>query len=126
MKKLYSLLIVALLLFSACNLASQNPSIVVQNYLDALVKKDPAKLISLSCKNWETEAQKELDSFMNVGASLEGLNCSIKSQSTNNATVNCQGYIQLTYDTEVQRIDLSKRTYQLTLENNDWHVCNFK
>ena len=99
---------------------------VVKNYLDALVKKDPAKLISLSCKNWEAEAQKELDSFMNVGTTLEGLNCSIKSQSTTDASVICHGYIKLTYDTEIQKIDLSKGIYQLTLENNDWRVCNYR
>ena len=99
---------------------------VVQKYLNALVKKDPATMVSLSCKGWESEAQKELDSFMNVGTSLEGLDCSIKSQSSTNASVICQGYIQLTYDTEIQKIDLSKRVYQLSFQDNLWWICDFK
>jgi hypothetical protein len=114
-----------LLLLLACKPVHQNPLIVVQNYLNALIKKDSAVLVSTTCKEWESEAQKELDSFLNVGTTLEGLNCSIKSQSENNASVNCQGYIVLTYDTELQKIDLSKRTYQLVLEKNDWRVCKY-
>lgn len=126
MKKSILVIIIIFIILPACNSVTQNPSIVVKNYLDALVRKEPATLINLSCKNWESEAQKELDSFMNVGTTLEGLNCSIKSQSNIDALVVCQGYIQLTYNTEIQKIDLSKRTYELTLENNDWRVCNFK
>jgi hypothetical protein len=114
-----------LLLLLACNPVNQNPLIVVQNYLEALVKKDSAVLVSTTCKDWESEAQKELDSFLNVGTTLEGLNCSLVSQSENNASVICHGFIVLTYDTEIQKIDLSKRTYQLVLENNDWRVCKY-
>jgi hypothetical protein len=126
LKNLFLLLIISIFLVSACNSVIKDPSIIVQNYLNALVKKDQAMLISLSCKEWELEAQKELDSFMNVGMSLEGLACNTTSQSTSIASVVCQGYIQLTYDTEIQKIDLSKRIYQLALENNDWRVCKAK
>ena len=125
MKKTFPLIIGILFLLLACNPVNQNPLIVVQNYLNALVKKDSAVLISMTCKDWESEAQKELDSFLNVGTTLDGLNCRILSQSLSNASVNCQGFLFLTYDTEIQKIDLSKRTYQLVLENNDWRVCKY-
>jgi hypothetical protein len=107
----FLLIIVILFLLLACSPVNQNPAIVVQNYLKALVKKDSAVLISM------------LDSFQNVGTTLEGLNCSMQSQSEKNASVICQGAIILTYDTEIQKIDLSKRDYQLILENNEWRVC---
>ncbi len=87
------LLLTILIILTACNLTTQDPAIVVQNYLNALVKKDPATMVSLSCKERESEVQKELDSFMNVGTSIEGLNCSLKSQSSTNSSVVCQGYI---------------------------------
>jgi hypothetical protein len=120
----FLLIIVILFLLLACSPVNQNPAIVVQNYLKALVKKDSAVLISMACNGSEIEAQKELDSFQNVGTTLEGLNCSMQSQSEKNASVICQGAIILTYDTEIQKIDLSKRDYQLILENNEWRVCN--
>jgi hypothetical protein len=126
LKNLLLILIILIFLVSACNSAIKDPSIIVQNYLNALVKKDQAMLISLSCKEWEIDAQKELDSFMNVGMSLEGVACNTTSQSASIASVVCQGNIQMTYDNEIQKIDLSKRIYQLGLENNDWRVCKAK
>ncbi len=125
-KLVLSLLLIILISFTACNSTIQNPEMVVQTYLNALVKKDAATMISLSCKGWETEVQKELDSFMNVGTSLEEINCNLKSQTNSDASVVCKGYIRLTYDTEIQKIDLSKRIYQLTIQDNSWRICNFK
>jgi hypothetical protein len=110
----------------SCSSTSQDPSQVVNGYLDALVNKDSAKLVSYSCKNWEMEAQKELDSFSNVGTSLENVACKVYSQTTDNAAVTCSGFIKLTYDTEIQKIDLSKRVYSLIFEKNEWRICDLK
>jgi hypothetical protein len=110
----------------SCSSTSQSPSQVVSGYLDALVNKDSAKLVSYSCKNWETEAQKELDSFSNVGTSLENVACKVNSQNNVDAAVICSGFIKLTYDTEIQKIDLSKRVYQLVFQNNEWRICDLK
>lgn len=126
MKKIILIFLLMGLLLISCSSASQSPSQVVIGYLNALIKKDAATLVSYSCRNWETEAQKELDSFSNVGTSLENVDCKINSQTANVATVICKGFIKLTYDTEVQKIDLGKRVYQLVLENNEWRVCNLK
>lgn len=125
-KAVYFLLILLILLVGCQGSPSQNPSKVVNDYLNALVEKDPARLVSFSCKDWENEAQKELDSFMNVGISLENVDCQINSQSSAEAAILCNGFIKLTYDTEIQKIDLSKRAYKLVLENNEWRVCGFK
>ena len=118
--------LIFIFLLVACQSASQSPSQVTDNYLKALIAKDPARLISYSCKSWENEAQKELDSFMNVGLSLENAECLLNSQSSAEATVFCNGYIKLTYETEIQKIDLSKRAYHLVLENNEWRICGLK
>jgi len=119
-------LIILVACLAACKPSNQSPAQIVQNYLEALVNKDSAKLISYSCKNWENIAQTELDSIMNVKASLENVNCQLKSESSSYATVVCNGEIQLTYGTEVQKIELNKRTYHLTYENNEWRVCDLK
>lgn len=127
MKKTFYFLLILFIILAACQgNPSQDPSQVVNNYLEALIEKEPAKLISFSCKAWENEAQKELDSFMNVGISLENVDCKVRSQSSAEAAVLCSGFIKLTYDTEIQKIDLSKREYNLILENNEWRVCGLK
>jgi hypothetical protein len=126
MKKVVFFSIIFVFFIVSCQSSVLNPSQVVQNYLNALVNKNAANLISLSCKNWESEAQKQLDSFMNVGTSLENVDCSVDSQTTDSAKVACTGFIKLTYDAEIQKIDLSKRVYQLSFENNEWRVCNSK
>lgn len=124
-KILFIFLLIGSIIIS-CSSPSLNPPQVVEGYLDALVKKDSAKLISYSCKNWEIEAQKELDSFSNVGTILENVECKINSQTKVDALVTCSGFIKLTYDTEIQKIDLSKRVYQLIFEKNEWRVCGLK
>jgi hypothetical protein len=123
MKNVVFFFIIFVFFIVSCQSSVLNPSQVVQNYLNALVNKNAANLISLSCKNWESEAQKQLDSFMNVGTSLENVDCSVDSQTTDSAKVACTGFIKLTYDAEIQKIDLSKRVYQLSFENNEWRVC---
>jgi hypothetical protein len=126
MKNVVFFFIIFVFFIVSCQSSVLNPSQVVQNYLNALVNKNAVNLISLSCKNWESEAQKQLDSFMNVGTSLENVDCSVDSQTTDSAKVACTGFIKLTYDAEIQKIDLSKRVYQLSFENNEWRVCNSK
>lgn len=124
--RIWVLIIFIMILGSCQGNTPQEPSQTVKNYLNALVDKDSAKLISYSCKNWEGEAQKELDSFMNVGISLENVVCKVNSRNSAETAVLCSGFLKLTYDTEIQKIDLSKRIYHLILENNEWRVCDLK
>jgi hypothetical protein len=125
MKKICLLLLIFLLLVS-CQTAGLNPVKTVQGYLNALISKDAAKLVSFSCRGWENQAQQELDSFLNVGLSEENINCKNVSQTAGASTVQCTGYIKLTYDSEIQKIDLSTHAYELIMENNEWRVCNLK
>ena len=127
-KIIKSFLIILVLMFFAigCNKALRSPKDTVESYLESLVSQDVATAVSLSCKQWEAEAQKEVESLLSVNASLDGVYCQTDSESENNAIVSCQGKIKLTYENEIQEINLSKRSYQLVFENGEWLICQNK
>jgi hypothetical protein len=115
---------VATLSLSACT--SQNndaPAQAVEDYLSALVAKDPDRLTTLSCGEWEDDALLELDSFQAVTARLDGVACEQTGTDGSTALVLCNGRIIASYNEEDQELDLSVRTYQVVEEGGDWLVC---
>ena len=127
-KKLKSFLIMLILIFMSigCNKTVRSPKDTIESYLESLVNQNVDTAVSLSCKQWEAEAQKEVESLLSVNASLEGVLCQTDSELENNAVVSCRGKIKLTYENEIQEIDLSKRPYQLVFENGEWLICQNK
>ena len=115
-------LLLAVLLY-ACG-SSKNPAAAaVESYLRALVDKDEARFVGLTCKDFEANALLEFDSFSLVKTRLEGLKCQAQDTGEATARVTCQGQIIATYSAEDQQFDLSKRTYQVQKEGSDWLVC---
>jgi len=109
-------------LLSACGSSKPPAALAVEAYLQALVDKDEARLVSLTCPDFEESALMELDSFSLVKTRLEGLDCQAQAQD-DTASVTCQGQILATYGTEDQQFDLSGRTYQVKNVGGDWLVC---
>jgi hypothetical protein len=115
------------LLLSACGGKSADPaSRAVEDYLNALVNKDPTKLAALSCANWEKNALLELDSLQAVKTSLKGLSCRSDGKDGSTSQVRCQGEILATYNGEDQALDLSVRTYQVIMQGGENLVCGYK
>lgn len=110
-------------LLSACGPAKQPAVTAVEAYLRALVDKDEARFVGLTCKDFEAEALLEFDSFSLVKTRLEGLQCRAQDTGEGTANVTCQGQITATYGAEDQQFDLSQRTYQVQKEGSDWLVC---
>lgn len=127
-QKIKSFLVVPILIFFTigCNTPIHSPNDTIESYLESLVNQDVATAVSLSCKQWEAEAQKEVESLLSVDASLDGVLCQTDSESENSAIVSCQGKIKLTYENEIQEIDLSKRPFQLVFEDGEWLICQNK
>jgi hypothetical protein len=98
----------------------------VEAYLQALVDKDTAKLANQSCKDWESQATLEMDSFQAVTAVLDGVACKETGKDGSNTYVNCVGNIVATYNNEKQSLDLSPRTYKVVQEGGEWRVCGYK
>jgi hypothetical protein len=123
---LFALLVGAVLLAACAAQTGSAAAQAVEGYLNALIAKDSAKLSNLSCKDWESQATMEMDSFQAVTAVLEGVSC--KETGVDGATtfVNCQGNIVATYNNEQQKLDLSPRTYKVTQEGGEWRVCGYR
>jgi len=120
------LILFALIILSSCAKLESNPSDLVEKYLDALVNKDINTISSLVCADWEEQAIREVDSLLSVGSELKNVSCSQKNNDGTIAEIICQGKIILTYNTEVQEIDLSRRIYYLNHIDNNWLLCGYK
>ena len=118
---------VVAVLFTACGgKAADQGAQAVEDYINALVNKDSAKLSALSCATWEANAQLEFDSLQAVTTRLEGLSCSVIETDGSTTQVNCQGKILATYNSEEQEIDLSVRNYQVIQQDGDYLVCGYQ
>lgn len=125
-----SIALLALLLLgalAACQSSGAGDPAVstLEQYLQALVDKDEATLSQLSCADWELNSLLELDSFLAVDTTLEGLDCQQTASGDGQASVVCQGQIVASYFGEEQQFDLSERTYTLVEQNGDWLVCGY-
>lgn len=125
-RNLFLLSVLGLSIFlSACGstTAPNGAATTVESYIHAIVDNNASKLSALSCADWESQAQMELDSFQAVKTSLEGLSCKQSGVDGANTLVVCQGKIIATYNGENQSLDLSTRTYQVTQQGGNWLVC---
>ncbi len=95
-------------------------------YLQALAAKDKDKVVSLSCKSWEEQANLEVDALMSVEGALNNVTCKQSGQEGEDVLVVCSGTLDLTYNNEVRAIELDKRTYTMRMEDGQWRVCSYK
>ena len=116
------------IIFSACGAeaSSNGAAEAVEGYVNAIVSNDEAKLISLSCADWESDALIELDSFQLVTITLEGFACQQTGTDGEITLVDCQGKMLLSYNNEAQELDLSTRTYQVVEQGGDLLVCGVR
>ncbi len=124
---LLAMIFITTLILAACGKpADSGAAKAVEAYLNALVSGDGDRMAALSCANWEENAMLELDSFMAVKASLEGLQCTQTGTDGDTALVTCDGKIITTYNEEKNEIDLNTRSYELTQSAGEWLVCGYR
>ena len=111
---------------SACSSDSGGPVSAIESYNQALVKGDADQLTTLSCADWEAEAQNELASFAAVKVSLEDMSCSQGEKDGDTILVSCTGKIVANYGNEVLEINLADRFYQAALEGGEWRMCGYR
>jgi hypothetical protein len=125
MKKIIGISLLLALILTACG-GTQSPAAAsVENYLQALVEKDEAVMLSNTCIQNELNALLEYDSFALVQTSLDGVVCEEIGQTDSAAEVSCAGSIQATYSEEQRIFDLSERTYQVIEDGGVWLVCGY-
>jgi len=99
-------LLICQLVLAACASSTELPAQVMEDYYQALTKKDLNTMISLACSEWEEQARNEYNSFGAVTTELQDLRCETISQEQAKALVNCRGKIVANYGNEVLEIDL--------------------
>ncbi|MBA4384624.1 MAG: hypothetical protein C0410_07800 [Anaerolinea sp.] len=99
-----------------------NPVEVTKTYLNAITSKDANQLSTCSSAEWEEEALEMLDTFTSVDTILEDLACRETQNDGIEARVICNGKIIMTYNNEDTELDLSKITFVLKKNNNEWLI----
>ena len=119
----------AFLVLSGCSSnqpAAASPAVqTLENYLKALADKNETAYSQLICPDWEMDAFLEYDAYQGVKTSLSSLTCRQTAEQNGETLVTCQGKITLSYQSEQQEVDLSRRSYRLALKNETWQVCGF-
>ena len=116
------ILLLGVLCLSACSSSTQSPELVVVDYLNAMVNHDADLIATLSTSDWELNANLDVDSLTNLNASLNAVECTAASVENDSAQVKCTGSLDLSYNDEVQSIQLDQFTYFLKLVNGSWLV----
>lgn len=98
----------------------------VEDYLQAIVDKDPDTVVNLSCAAWEEDALREVDSFQAVDVTLQDASCEVTGTDGDASLVTCTGAFVTTYDGENQELDLSRQTYRVVNEGGEWRMCGYQ
>ena len=121
---LFLLFLISIPFLTACSSSnSDEPARAVEAFWQALVAQDSARLSSLSCAAYATDAQNTLESFKSVTVKLNDLACSSTSTSASEATVHCTGTIVASYGAEYLTINLADRDYTAVKEGGEWLMC---
>jgi hypothetical protein len=124
---LYFLCIFINLGLSGCQGGTQaDAAKAVEDYYQALVDKDSARLGILSCADWEDDAMLELDSLATVTASLKDLQCQVVSEEGDTTLVSCSGALLANYNGEDQEISLADQSYAVVQEGGEWRMCGYR
>ena len=117
--RVVALMLIALsLLLAACADEGSAPK-AVEDYLKAKISSDEDKLVSLSCKDWESQALLAAAPFESVEAEFEGMSCSF-------TLVTCEGTLSFEYQGELREQNLSDVSYLAVKENGEWKMCGEK
>lgn len=97
----------------------------VEEYLQALARRDLNRMIGASCAEWEAQARLEYDSFAAVKLELQDLSCQETGQDQSYTLVTCTGKFIANYGAEDLQIDVGAQTFQVSQEGGDWRVCGY-
>ena len=122
----FSIFVIAFALALAGCSQKNNAATAIEAYIQALAAQDANQLAIVSCSEWESSAQVELDSFSAVSAVLENLTCQESSQDADSILISCSGKIILDYGGEIQELDLSSRGYLARQEGGEWRMCGYR
>lgn len=124
-RALLLLVLLGALLVAACG-QQDSPASAAESYVKTRLASDAAKLVALSCKDWEGQARDEAASFQSMNASVDGMSCSQSGEDGQFTLVTCQGKLLTTYAGETRSRDLAARSFKVVKEDGQWKMCGYK
>ena len=126
-RKWITVLVIVVLVLVGCGASGGgDAAAAVEDYLQAIVDKEPDTVVNLSCAAWEEDARTEVDSFQAVDVALRDAACAVTRSDGDASLVTCTGALVTTYDGEDQELDLSRRTYRVVSEGGEWRMCGYQ
>ncbi len=111
----------------ACSSApAGDPAQRIEAYLQARVKGDVERMITLSCAAWEPNARLEATSIQGRSPTLDALACRTSATEGNAAFITCTGRIITNYDGERREFDLAERQFKAMQEGGEWRMCGYR
>ena len=98
----------------------------IEAYLQARVKADVDKMISLSCADWEAKARVEATSAKSQNEQLQGLACQLGQTDGTAQLVKCDGKILSAYNGETRERNLAELTFRAVSDGGEWRMCGYK
>ncbi len=128
MKRSVTLAIIAVLVgvlsLVACG-QQDSPAQAIVSYLQYRSASDEAKVLAVSCKDWEGQARTEVASFQSMNAKLEGMACSPTGTNGQFTVVACTGKLITTYAGETRTRNLAERNFKTIQEEGRWKMCGY-
>jgi len=97
------------------------PEQIMYEYLTSRLAGDAARMQTLSCASWDSQAMLQATSFRAMRAELLNVACYTVSESGETAVVQCDGVIQTEYNGQTRQWEIG--AYSMTQENGAWRVC---
>ena len=113
----------ALMLVACGHQQTDSPVGVVESYNTGRVASDSTLLVSLSCKDQESQAQTDADSFKSMKATIDSMSCNQAGTDGSFTIVACQGKVLTTYAGESRTWNLGDRNFKTIQEDGKWKVC---
>ena len=118
--------LVCLIGLAGCGAQQDSPVNAVQSYISARVASDTTKLVSLACKDQESQAMTDADSFRSMKAKLDSMSCKQVSEEAPYTVVACEGKIVTEYAGETREWNLADRSFKTIKEDGQWKVCGYQ
>jgi len=110
---------------TACGGGEHPATTALETFLQALVDKNEAQYVTLTCGEYEFNALMEYNALSMVNTQIDNLDCQTMRVDEDTAEINCQGEIVANYGNEIRTFELSERHYQVVKRDGQWLVCGY-
>lgn len=97
----------------------------VETFYNDIVEQNRENVSNITCSEWESDAIREVDSFMGVKTEMNDFSCKLDFSNGDEAQVSCNGSISASYGNEVTEFPLNNREHTVIKEDGEWRICGY-